>query len=1351
MSTFVFNNVTNSNIHAVLALTYADWWAANAKAAGLDVPDAPRVSGKQQNVFWYLNPPEAYALQIGYVLPCSLARTGAIPCSPISLCSFAAAATRLMYATVWLGAVGWDILSTISFDLRLVRQTSWKSFPSAVHSTGYLLSRYSTLTWLTVTICNLVIPTRDCMPPTRAAGFAFALSTSSIHLIFMMRTISIWNINHRVILTLLPLWLIIVAGSLVLAFSSRAQHIPGSFFCTGYGNKAFEISELCVLSALFLFDLSCLILTLLKLNKLGVRGMINGFIPRQKSHYDAEDWADMLVHRTTIFCLVQFALLAMFVILNAIPSLAPYRSMQVIATCAIGTSMAGRIFRQSWRLTREHSPANANRPPSYYPGWAEDDHHHHQLSGSDRPTCCGHQRPCTAMTSGTPGPGSGGAGGLGSGGELSGGTLSPPVPLIAKMPCMHTSPMSGDGYTESYVEGEFKVIKPFLLPAGTLGISGVTVTVSGLEAGLGRQDGGQQAGTKKKKKGANGLDLPIRTPIVFPKDHGSEANGAWLGPEEVALTPAERYAAAHSGRGKRRGRRRLLRYFDGERDDAADDDDDDGSFASAEDGADDFASVTAARSVPLSLDGRRDEAGGEFTSSQDESNASSAGGGGGGASAGGRHQRHDRTSDEIQIIAQSSGAGSAAAAGLLQDMLEVRSTRTCATGAERSFLSHSPNAALVGGPSRWSLTGPGTGTAGSSGDVMRFMPSSPLHGETVHSSLSSSSQLYRELQYHLHHLVNPHRVPSDRKSILLGSTTANYSGNFSRPGTGTPDASSQLRFDLSRRKTFPTLWAEANVQQAAVAAVTAAEASGLISSCRRTLDDPASTGAGAGGGPGATIGESSRTTISVTPAMAAAVAAAAAASGASLSAVSLVAPKSYDKSSLSPPSTATTSRPSSGTQALPFGSASARSCGSESSGRLGTPNNRGSGGGSGIWDLSQLPPHPGADVGAFSAAAALTSRQLEKRRSFLASPPLAAGPIPSQRSRMVYDFKALKEASEMEGTPVELETTSYHGHETRRSQPLIRLSDLDQSTGSSATRALDGVVADGLGDTSRPKTAPSSAVSKQLCRLTHHPTSSSALSSSFAPDPKMPTVHSSGQSTGSHAASQSPDHLRSHANSRMERYVEDEDEELDAQSAFRQVVDQDADARTVAASPSNAGSLGGRRSHDLTEFCIDSPDLGASSALAPSAGMYERRQQRFREAQEDDSADSVFAFSIDREFDGPAASAPSAAAEQPAEVSSTAVVAHHDFGATAPSAPNAETAQITAVSAPLPRSSSRPGTAATLNSASACGATDDGRPRTSRGGPVHTFGAAEKAGSESTLALTRSVERITASARSGFG
>lgn len=290
-----------------------------------------------------------------------------------------AAIVALIYFSMWMGALGWDIVSTIHFDLRLVKETLWSSSFSALYSVAYLLSRYMSLAWLITVVTNSVIMTNRCDAWMKGSTAMFSVAISATMLVFCLRTCSIWHMKQKVVSLVVSAWLIVVSFAILLPVMSNGNQLPTSNFCSWHFNGLYVVG---LFGALLLFDLLCLVLTVCKLNKAGWRGLVHGIFPSSRYNLDAEDVKTMLVQKTTAFFAIQFLFLISALLVYVLTDTYSYRMMNIVASVAVASSMAGRIFRRAWRQTRELAPHNLNRPPSYFPAWAEE---HRDTTGFARP------------------------------------------------------------------------------------------------------------------------------------------------------------------------------------------------------------------------------------------------------------------------------------------------------------------------------------------------------------------------------------------------------------------------------------------------------------------------------------------------------------------------------------------------------------------------------------------------------------------------------------------------------------------------------------------------------------------------------------------------------------------------------------------------------------------------------------------------------------------------------------------------------------------------------------------------------------------------------------------------------
>ncbi|SPO31674.1 uncharacterized protein UTRI_06627_B [Ustilago trichophora] len=296
-----------------------------------------------------------------------------------------AAIIGLIYFSMWMGALGWDIVSTIPFDVRLIKETTWSSSFSSIYSIAYLLSRYVSLTWLITAVTNSVIMTNRCDAWMKGSTALFSIAISATMLVFCLRTCSIWHMKQKIVSLVVSSWFLVVAFAVLLPVMSYGDQLPTSNFCAWHFNGLYVVG---VFGALLLFDLLCLILTVCKLNKAGWRGLINGLFPSSRINLDAEDVKTMLVQKTTAFFAIQFLFLISALLVYVLTDTYAYRMMNIVASVAVASSMAGRIFRRAWRQTRELAPHNINRPPSYFPAWAEE-HRDAPFHRHDDSSSCG--------------------------------------------------------------------------------------------------------------------------------------------------------------------------------------------------------------------------------------------------------------------------------------------------------------------------------------------------------------------------------------------------------------------------------------------------------------------------------------------------------------------------------------------------------------------------------------------------------------------------------------------------------------------------------------------------------------------------------------------------------------------------------------------------------------------------------------------------------------------------------------------------------------------------------------------------------------------------------------------------
>lgn len=195
-----------------------------------------------------------------------------------------------------------------------------------------------------------------------------AIVLSSAYLVFLLRTMNLWKTKLWACIPLVGCFFAMIGLCVALPQNMSVERLPGDPFCNyqlgGWLSYA-------VLAACALFDLLNFALLGAKLSKSGIKGILRCLLPQTEANYDHEDVTQMLLQKTGIFTAAQFLLLiSIAVVYGTLPEL-NYQLMQVACFHSISASMAGRIFRRAWRLSREHAPQNIDLPPGYQTSWAE--------------------------------------------------------------------------------------------------------------------------------------------------------------------------------------------------------------------------------------------------------------------------------------------------------------------------------------------------------------------------------------------------------------------------------------------------------------------------------------------------------------------------------------------------------------------------------------------------------------------------------------------------------------------------------------------------------------------------------------------------------------------------------------------------------------------------------------------------------------------------------------------------------------------------------------------------------------------------------------------------------------------
>lgn len=143
--------------------------------------------------------------------------------------------SQLLYAAV-LGAYGWEILTTLKYDLQLVFRRKF------MVATGfYLVSRYAAFAYIITSYIfqAIRVPVGSCQPLQYGLAVCYVFASPATSMLFYLRAMAVWNWN-RVVMVLLGLCaLSTLAGALTICFGITGAEVADTRRCINTGAKPY--------------------------------------------------------------------------------------------------------------------------------------------------------------------------------------------------------------------------------------------------------------------------------------------------------------------------------------------------------------------------------------------------------------------------------------------------------------------------------------------------------------------------------------------------------------------------------------------------------------------------------------------------------------------------------------------------------------------------------------------------------------------------------------------------------------------------------------------------------------------------------------------------------------------------------------------------------------------------------------------------------------------------------------------------------------------------------------------------------------------------------------------------------
>lgn len=178
----------------------------------------------------------------------------------------------------FLGMSIFDLVCHFSFDVQLLFSKGWREPFKVIARLSYLTCRYTSPVLLICVIIFMTVPIKDCASFITGVNAVLVLNLNAVSLIFVHRTMVLWDWEARIVIPLIAAWLCVLGVSIVvLPWYGVGMSLPNSNFCIFDTRRqermpytlSYKISSLAL-------DFAIMCLTLHRLLEGGLRSLFTG-------------------------------------------------------------------------------------------------------------------------------------------------------------------------------------------------------------------------------------------------------------------------------------------------------------------------------------------------------------------------------------------------------------------------------------------------------------------------------------------------------------------------------------------------------------------------------------------------------------------------------------------------------------------------------------------------------------------------------------------------------------------------------------------------------------------------------------------------------------------------------------------------------------------------------------------------------------------------------------------------------------------------------------------------------------------------------------------------------------------
>lgn len=279
-----------------------------------------------------------------------------------------------------LGVITLEILSNLRYDYNLIKRPGWKEPVKASNRLSYFLCRYGCFVFMFITVIYMNLPGSNCHDYAIGINVMWVIPLITVDLIFVQRTLAVYNWNLFITIPLGFLYLSYVALCTysVVTFG-YGYNIPGTNFCAYQtiptSQKPHATVFICYIVLVITLDSLILILTTHRLLEGGLGNIYhlivtktsdlrkNKALRKAEGHSVGEVSLSGLLLRQGVgyFMLLELSRLAFLIVYYTVNNETSYQVLVSGILVLVGPVMAGMLFRQTSEAVKRAAINSSDR------------------------------------------------------------------------------------------------------------------------------------------------------------------------------------------------------------------------------------------------------------------------------------------------------------------------------------------------------------------------------------------------------------------------------------------------------------------------------------------------------------------------------------------------------------------------------------------------------------------------------------------------------------------------------------------------------------------------------------------------------------------------------------------------------------------------------------------------------------------------------------------------------------------------------------------------------------------------------------------------------------------------------